>query len=78
MRIGNIQLNAVDKSIINAAATKVSILFPFMSFDVWDGLGKDETIRTVNQDLPVKYSKKKQGSINEETQNAVTDAIGMD
>ena len=78
VRIGNIELNDVDNSIINAVVTKVSTLFPFMSFDVWDSLSEDETIRAINQDLLVEYSKKKQGQVNEDTQEVVTGTVGID
>eukprot|EP00956_Cyclotella_meneghiniana_P022906 scaffold43841_cov43-Cyclotella_meneghiniana.AAC.1 len=78
VRIGNTELNDIDNSIINAVKEKVSTLFPLMSFDVWDTLGEDELVCTVNQDLIVEQTKKKQGAVNEEAQDTVMGAVGVD
>eukprot|EP00956_Cyclotella_meneghiniana_P002939 scaffold3508_cov56-Cyclotella_meneghiniana.AAC.3 len=78
VRIGNTELNDIDNSIINAVKEKVSTLFPLMSFDVWDTLSKDELVRTVNQDLIVEETKRKQGAVNEEAQDTVMGAVGYD
>ena len=78
VRMGNTILNDIDNSIIEAVKEKVSTLFPLMSFDVWDTLSEDELVRTVNQDLIVEETKRKQGAVNEEAQDAVMGAVGVD
>eukprot|EP00956_Cyclotella_meneghiniana_P029471 scaffold71398_cov41-Cyclotella_meneghiniana.AAC.5 len=83
VRVGEIAIanrNATDNHLNTAAKNKnkLATLFPLMSFDVWDKLSQDETIRAINQDLLVEYSKKNQGRINEETNEEVTGAVGTD
>ena len=76
--IANANRNATDNHLNTTAKEKLATLFPLMSFDVWEKLSEDETTRAINQDLLVEYSKKNQGQINEETNEEVTAAVGVD
>ena len=71
-------LNEIDTQIEHTIFQTLVKIFPLMTHEAWDQILEEKAIRAINTHLAVRNANKEQSKINQETEDTITDKVGLD